>query len=36
MHRDEVDVLLVLDQCLGSVAVVDVPVDDEHAVHRVL
>src|SRR2546423_8082064 len=29
MHRDEVDVGLILDQRLGAVAVMHVPVDDE-------
>ena len=30
MHRDEVDRRIIFDQRLGTVAVMDVPVDDQH------
>ena len=35
VHRDEVDVALVLDERLRAVAMMDVPVDDEHALRAV-
>ena len=35
MHRHEADRGVLLDQRLGAVAVVHVPVDDEHAVRAV-
>src|SRR6185437_5854422 len=35
VHRDEVDALIALDERLRPVPVVDVPVDDEHAVETV-
>jgi len=36
VHRDEVDVGLILDQRLSAVAMVDVPVDDEDPLQTVL